>query len=95
MVDGKTASEMEVHMNQRCVIEFLLQEKVAPIDTDRCLLNIYRDQRVDVSTVRWWVVYFNSDDSDKMTKMKDNHIPDGREQLLHQEIKHVSISSSM
>ena len=37
---------------------------MAPIDSHRWLLNIYGDQTVDVSTVRWWVVHFISDDSD-------------------------------
>jgi len=42
----------------------LCREYVAPIDIRGCLLNIYEDQVVDVSTVRWWVVHFNSSDSD-------------------------------
>jgi len=28
------------------------------------LLNVYGDQTVDVSTVRWWVVHFSSGDSE-------------------------------
>ena len=28
----RMASDMEVHMKQRCVIEFLYVEKIAPID---------------------------------------------------------------
>jgi len=57
----KMASDMEVHMKQRCVIEFLHAEKIAPIDIHRFLLNIYGDQTVDVSSiVRQWVAHFSS-----------------------------------
>jgi len=45
------ASDMEMCMKQRCVIEFFHVEKVAPIDIHWCLLDIYGDQTVDVSTV--------------------------------------------
>ena len=34
-------------------------EEVVPIDIHQCLLIIYGDQTVDVSTVRRWVVYFS------------------------------------
>ena len=61
----KMASDMEVHMKQRCVIEFLHVEKIAPNDIHRCLLNIYRDQIVDVSTGGGW---FSSGDSDVKDK---------------------------
>ena len=54
------AYDMEVCMEQRCVIQFLQAEKMAPIDIHQHLLNIYGDQTMDVSTVRWWVVYFSS-----------------------------------
>ena len=57
------ASDMEVHMKQRCVIEFLHAEKLAPTDIHQWLLNIDGDQTVDVSTVRGWVVHFSSGDS--------------------------------
>jgi len=43
--------------------EFLHAEKIVPFDTHRRLLNIYGDQTVDVSTVRWWVLRFSSGDS--------------------------------
>ena len=46
------ASDMEGYMNQRCIIEFLHMEKIAPIDIHEALPNIYGDQTVDVSTVR-------------------------------------------
>jgi len=64
----KMASDMEVRMKQRCVTEFLHAEKIAPNDIHRCLLNIYGDQTVDVSTVRQWVVCFSSGDSDVKDK---------------------------
>ena len=46
---------MEVHMKQRCGIEFLHAEKMAPTDTYRDLLKVFEDQLVDVSTVRWCI----------------------------------------
>jgi hypothetical protein len=57
-------SDMEVRMKQRCVIEFLHVDKIAPNDIHQRLLNVYGDQTVDVSTVRRWVVRFSSGDSD-------------------------------
>ena len=53
---------MEVHMEQRCVTEFLHMEKVSLTDILPYLLNIYGDLRVDTSTVRWWVVCVSSGD---------------------------------
>jgi len=47
-------SDMEVPMQQRCVI--------APTDVNRCLLNCF-DRTVDASTVRQWMVCFSSSDS--------------------------------
>jgi len=65
----KMTSDMEVHMKQRCVIEFLYAEKIAPNDIGhRHLLNAYGDQTVDVSTVRRWVACFSSGDSDVKDK---------------------------
>ena len=61
----KMASDMEVCMKQRCVIEFLHAEKIAPNDIHQRLLNVYRDQTVDVSTVRQWVAHFSSGDDVK------------------------------
>jgi len=60
----KMASDMEVRMKQRCVIEFLHVEKIAPNDIYRRLLNVYRDQTVDVSTVKLCMVHFSSGNSD-------------------------------
>ena len=64
----KMASDMEVRMKQRCVIEFLHAEKIAPNDTHRRLVNVYGDQTVDVSTMRRWVARFSSGDSDMEDK---------------------------
>jgi len=64
----KMAFDMEVHMKQRCVIEFLHAEKIAPNDIHRRLLNVYGDQTVNVSTVRRWVARFSSGDSDVKDK---------------------------
>jgi len=36
----KMVSDMEVCMKQRCVIEFLHAEKIAPTDIDQSLLNV-------------------------------------------------------
>ena len=62
------ASDMEVCMEQRCGIEFLHVEEMAPVAIHRCLLNVYGDQTVDVSTLRQWVVHFRSGDSDVKEK---------------------------
>ena len=59
---------MEGCMEQRCVIEFLHVEKITPNGIHQHLLNIYRDQTVNVSTVRWRVVRFSSGDSDVKEK---------------------------
>ena len=64
----KMASDIEVHMKQRRVIEFLHVEKIALNDIHRCLLNVYGDQTVDVSIVRRWVAHFSSGDSDRKDK---------------------------
>jgi len=64
----KMASDMEGRMKQRCVIEFLHAEKIAPNDIHRHLLNVYGDQTVDVSTVRRWVARFSSGDSNVKDK---------------------------
>jgi len=50
-------SDMEEHMEQRCIIEFLHVEKMATIATQWHLLNIFGDQTVDVSAVRQWVLF--------------------------------------
>ena len=60
----RMVSDMEVWMKQWGETEFLHAEKMAPTDPDQCLLNIYGDWTVDVSTARWWVVRFSSSNSD-------------------------------
>jgi len=59
----KMASVVEVHMVQRYDIEFLHAETMEPIDIYWHLLNVYEDQTVDGSTVRWWVMHFSSNDA--------------------------------
>ena len=74
-------------MKQRCVIEFLHAENMAPIDIHQHLLNVYEDQTVDASTVRGRV-------SAVVTAMwKTSHVLDGHEQLSHHKMKNVLISS--
>jgi len=57
-------SDMEVQLKQMCVIEFLHEEEFVPVSIHWLLQNVYGDQKVDVSTVRLWVVHFSSDYSD-------------------------------
>ena len=63
----RIVSNMEGCMKQRCVIELLhakkQKQKPAPTDIHWRLLNIYEDQSMDVSTLRWWVVCFSSGSS--------------------------------
>ena len=54
---------LEVHMKQRCVTEFLHEEKIAPFDVHQRLQYVYRDQTIDLNTVTQGVVHFNSGDS--------------------------------
>jgi hypothetical protein len=46
---GKMVSAMEVCTKQSCVIESL--QRIAPVDIQLQLLNVYGDQTVDVGTV--------------------------------------------
>jgi hypothetical protein len=85
---GEMASDVEVHTKQKCVIEFLHAEKIAPIDIHRRLLNVYGEQTVDVSTVRRWVVRFSSGDSD----VRDTHCTAVRSR--HEERSDQLINSS-
>ena len=39
-----------------------LCEKITLIDIHWCLLNVYWDQTVDMSTVGWWIMYFSCSD---------------------------------
>jgi len=53
-------SDMEACLKKSCVIKCLQPEKDAPIDIHQHLLNVYGDQTVEVSTVKWWVMLFSS-----------------------------------
>ena len=64
-VSDTMTSDMEVCMKQRCDTEFCCVEKMAPIGIHQCLLNVCEDLRVDVSTVREWVVRFSRNMKDK------------------------------
>ena len=63
----KIAFDMDVHMKQKCVTEFLHMEKIVSIDIHQCLLKVYGDQTVHVSTGGCEVVRFSIGDND----MKD------------------------
>jgi hypothetical protein len=69
----KMAFDIEVCTKQKCVIEFLTAEQIAPTDIHRCLLNVYGDDTVDVSTVRRWVVHFNGRESEEHNKPRPGH----------------------
>ncbi|PNF23675.1 Mariner Mos1 transposase [Cryptotermes secundus] len=69
----KIASDIEVRKKQRCVIEFLTAKQTAPIDIHRRLLKVYGDDTVNVSTVRQWVVRFNSGESEVHNKPRPGH----------------------
>jgi len=57
----RMASDVKVHMKQRCIPEFLhVGKKKVLTDIHQHLLNISGDQTGDVSTVRRWVVRFMS-----------------------------------
>ena len=46
----KVVPNMVVQMKQRCGTEFLHEEKMAPTDIHWCLLNVYGDQTMDMSS---------------------------------------------
>jgi len=70
----KIASNMEVHMKQKCVMEFLHMEKMAPTDVHRHLLNAYRDHTVDgCKHSEGWGVYFSSGDRNMKDKTHSRH----------------------
>ena len=62
-------SEMEVQIKQTCGNEFLHIEKMAPIGIHCYLLKAYGEQKVDMSTVRWWVTYFSSGYSNSVSPL--------------------------
>ena len=86
----RMASDTEVHMKQRCVTAFLHAEKTAPIYVHQHSLNIYGDQRMDMSTVRnrWHV------SAVRTVTWNTVHIPNSYAQLSHLKMKSVLISSS-
>ena len=47
----RMASAMEASMKQKCVLELLHAEKVAPVDIHQHLLNVYGGQIVEMSTM--------------------------------------------
>ena len=49
--------------NKSVSLNSSMQEKMAPTGIHQHLLNMYGDQTMHVSAVRWWVVLFSSDDS--------------------------------
>ena len=51
------ATDMEAHMKQKCVTEFLYVEKMAPTDIHGYLLNVSGYQTVNVGTVMLWVMH--------------------------------------
>jgi len=59
----KIVSDMEVPMRQWCGTDFLPAKRIASTNIHQCLLNIYGDQTVDVTTVRQRVVHFSSGNS--------------------------------
>ena len=56
----KMASVMKAWMRQKCATESFHVEKMAPTDIHRHLLNVFGGQRVNMSTVRQWVMRFSS-----------------------------------
>ena len=64
----KMASDIEVHMKQSYVSEFLHTENTALTDIHRCLPNVYGDQTVDMNAMRQWAVRFSSNDSNMKDK---------------------------
>jgi len=50
---NKLDPDMEVCMKQTYDTEFLHMEKMGPINIHQCLLNVYGNQRVDLSTRRF------------------------------------------
>ena len=54
------------HLMWQCVWSkgVSMNSSIVPTHASQCLLNIYGDQRVDASIVRWWVVHFSNGDRD-------------------------------
>jgi len=88
----KTASNITVHIKESCVTGFLSVEKIVPIDIHWHYVNVYGDQTLDVSSVRWWVVHFIS--AVATSTWKTNHVPEGHAQVSHNKTKTILISLS-
>ena len=67
------ASDMRVRAKQRCVIEFLHAEKIAPNEIHQRLLNIYGDKTVDLNTVKQWLMRLSSGDNDTIDNPVSEH----------------------
>ena len=62
-------SDTEVRIKLRCIIELLhVEKKIAPTDIHQCLLNVYEEQTVDVSMMRWRMMHFSSGNRDMKDK---------------------------
>ena len=68
------ASDMEVHMKQKCVTEFIHLEKMPPTDTHRRLLRFYGNRTVDVSTMRWCKVPSSGQPCSAVTPQNEEHL---------------------
>jgi len=64
----RLVSDVEAHMEQRRVPQFLHVEKMAPIGIHCCLLNVCGEQTANVLTLRQWVMCFSSGDSNMKDK---------------------------
>lgn len=49
---GERTSDMKACMAQRCIIQFFDTEMISLIDIHLCLINVYRDQTVDMNRVK-------------------------------------------
>lgn len=49
-------------------MQFFHTENITPIDLHQHFLDIYGNQTVDVSTLRWWVIHFSSDNNNVCDK---------------------------
>ena len=63
--DGRRRAVWHGSVDKGKVFHWILPcGNLEPTDIHQCLLNVYRHQRLDVSTVRWWVVQFSRSYSD-------------------------------
>ena len=59
----RVASDMEVHIKQKCDIEFLYVKNIATSNIHLHLPSVDGDRGCECN-VRWWVVHFSSGNSD-------------------------------